>query len=133
MKSITEKALKQIKQIEKVSLNPNAKYSSANTNTKKFDIKVKVNTSDESNMGNGQNEAENIFSMFNQQTQANSLKVDVQIDEDVDEENNDTIIEDGSDTVYGQGTNPKPKDETYLSLLKGLAPSDKKIKVTINK
>ena len=40
-------------------------------------------------------------------------------------------IEESSDTVYGQGTNPKPEDETYLSLLKGTTKS--KVKVTINK
>jgi len=133
MESITEKTLKQIKQIEKVSLSPNAKYSSTNTNTKKFDVKVKVDTSDEANMGNGQNENENIFSAFNRQADVSSLTVDVQIDEDIDEDSSDAIAEDGSDTVYGQGTNPKPEDETYLNLLKKTAPSDKKIKVTIKK
>lgn len=32
------------------------------------------------------------------------------------------------DTVFGQGTNPKPEDETYLSLLKNTI----KAKVKIN-
>jgi SET domain-containing protein len=35
----------------------------------------------------------------------------------------------GSDTVFGQGTNPKPEDETYLSLLKGTTPLKAKIKI----
>ncbi len=38
-------------------------------------------------------------------------------------------IEESSDTVYGQGTNPKPEDETYLSLLKGTTKSKVKVKI----
>jgi len=34
-----------------------------------------------------------------------------------------------SDTVYGQGTNPKPEDETYLSLLKGTTTVKAKVKI----
>lgn len=34
-----------------------------------------------------------------------------------------------SDTVYGQGTNPKPEDETYLSLLKGTTMVKPKVKI----
>lgn len=36
-----------------------------------------------------------------------------------------------ADTVLGQGTNPKPQDETYLNLLKKTVAS-KKIKVKID-
>ena len=38
-------------------------------------------------------------------------------------------IEESSDTVYGQGTNPKPEDETYLSLLKKSTKPRVKVKV----
>jgi len=34
-----------------------------------------------------------------------------------------------SDTVFGQGTNPKPEDETYLSLLKGTTMVKPKVKI----
>ncbi len=34
-----------------------------------------------------------------------------------------------SDTVYGQGTAPKPEDETYLSLLKGTTVAKAKVKI----
>jgi len=34
-----------------------------------------------------------------------------------------------SDTVYGQGTPPKPEDETYLSLLKNTIKAKAKIKL----
>ena len=37
-----------------------------------------------------------------------------------------------SDTVFGQGTNPKPQDETYLNLLKGTIKPKKKIKVKVD-
>jgi hypothetical protein len=33
------------------------------------------------------------------------------------------------DTVFGQGSNPKPEDETYLSLLKGTTATKAKVKV----
>jgi hypothetical protein len=72
------------------------------------------------------------FPLFNRQSDISSLKVDVKIDEDVEEDSSDAIAEGGEDTVYGQGSNPKPKDETYLNLLKGTAMDPKKIKVRVN-
>lgn len=81
------------------------------------------------------NESSNIFSAFNQQSNISSLRVDVKIIEDVkdDDEANDKLSESGEDTVYGQGTPPNPKDETYLNLLKKTAPDSNKIKVKIKK
>lgn len=130
MKSITDKAFIEIAELEeKVSLDPNTKYSTANTNPKQVDnVKVKVDTSDEQNI----DEDENIFSTFNQSSEVNSLKVDVQIDEDSAEESSDSISEDGKDTVFGQGTNPKPEDETYLNLLKKTTPQPK-VKIKVDK
>jgi len=130
MKSITDKAFIEIAELEeKVSLDPNTKYSTTNTNPKQIDnVKVKVDTSDEQNI----DEDENIFSTFNQSSEVNSLKVDVQIDEDSAEESSDSISEDGKDTVFGQGTNPKPEDETYLNLLKKTTPQPK-VKIKVDK
>lgn len=50
----------------------------------------------------------------------NSADKNVKIDIDTSDESNLSSYkkESGSDTVYGQGTNPNPQDETYLNLLK---------------
>ena len=130
MKSITDKAFVEIVELEeKVSIDPNTKYSTVNTNPKQIDdVKVKVDNSDEQNI----DEDENIFSAFNQSSEASSLKVDVQIDEDALEEKSDTVSEDGKSTVFGQGTNPKPEDETYLNLLKKTTPRPK-VKIKVDK
>jgi hypothetical protein len=81
------------------------------------------------------NESSNIFSAFNQQSNISSFRVDVKIIEDIkdDDESNDKLSESGEDTVYGQGTPPKPEDETYLNLLKKTAPDSSKIKIKIKK
>lgn len=133
MKSIPEKALKEIELLEKVSLTPNSKYSKLNSASKKVDVEVQVDTSDEQNVDEGSD----IFTAFNQNVAANSLKVDVQIDEDFmeedeDQDSSDSISEDGKDTVFGQGTNPRPEDETYLSLLKKTTPTPK-VKIHIER
>ena len=133
MKSISEKALKEIELLEKVSLTPNSKYSTTNSNSKKVDVEVQVDTSDEQNV----DENADIFTSFNQSAAARSLKVDVQIDEDFveedeDKDSSDSLSEDGKDTVFGQGTNPNPEDETYLSLLKKTTPNPK-VKVHIER
>lgn len=81
-------------------------------------------------------ENSNIFSVFNSSSEISSMKIDVKIDEDIDENSSDSIVEGGEDTVYGQGSNPKPEDETYLNLLKKTSPSSNKkikVKVDINK
>jgi len=127
MASIIEKTIKDIEQIEeKVSVLPNTKYSTLNTNPKKVDdIEIQVDTSDEKNI----DEAD-IFSMFNQSSAANDLKVDVQVVSDEGDEGDSSIAEGGEETVMGQGSNPKPEDETYLNLLKKTTPKPKvKIKV----
>jgi hypothetical protein len=127
MKSIVKKTLNEIKQLEeKVTAQP----SITNTSEKKGKVEVQVDTSDEAN--DSYTENSDIFSMFNRSSQVNSLKVDVQIDEDIDD-SSDSIAEGGEDTVYGQGTNPKPEDETYLNLLKKTAPDPKKIKVKVER
>jgi hypothetical protein len=129
MESIVEKALKQIKQLEeRVNVMPNTKYSTANAATKQARVDIDIDTSDEANES-AHTENSNIFSAFNQHSNISSLRVDVQIDEDIEEDPDDA--EGGEDTVYGQGTPPNPKDETYLSLLKGTAPKSNKIKVKI--
>lgn len=123
--NIVEKTKRQIKQLEeKVSLTPNISTSTQNASKKKSDVEIDVDTSDERNLSN---ENSNIFSSFNSRVDASALRVDVKIDEDIEEESSDSIYEGGEDTVYGQGTNPKPEDETYLNLLKGAAPKPKKI------
>jgi hypothetical protein len=130
MESIVEKALKQIEQLEeRATVLPNTPASKLNTSGKNAKVKVQVDTSDEAN--DSYTENEDIFSAFNQQSNVSSLRVDVQIDEDVEEDPDDAIAEGGEDTVYGQGTPPNPKDETYLSLLKGTAPKSNKIKVKV--
>lgn len=76
----------------------------------------------------------NIFSAFNQQSNISSLKIDVKVVEDFqddDNQDNDKLSESGEDTVYGQGTPPKPEGETYLNLLKKTTPDSNKIKVKI--
>lgn len=124
MKSITEKALREITNLEKVTVSPNTKYSTLNAASKKADVDIQIDNSDEQNI-----DESDIFSTFNQSMGVKSIRVDVQIDEDIEEEG-DSIAEGGEDTVYGQGTNPKPEDETYLNLLKKTTPTPKvKIKV----
>ena len=125
MKLITEKTLKEIEQLEeKAAVLPNGKYSTTNTSPKQVDVKVQVDTSDEQNV----DESSDIFRAFNQSSEASSLKVDVRIDEEALEEDS---IDEGGETVFGQGTNPKPEDETYLNLLKKTAPRAKvKIKTS---
>lgn len=129
MKTIIEKTLHALSQLEKIAV----KQSTTNVaDNNKGNVEVQVDTSDESNI-----EESNIFSAFNQAAEVNSLRVDVQIDEDVmeedvDEDPTDAIAEGGEDTVYGQGTNPKPEDETYLNLLKKTTPKSK-VKITIDK
>lgn len=98
MKSIVKKTLNEIEQLEEK-------------------VKTRINKS--------YIETSDIFSAFNNTSKVNALKVDVQIDED---EGTDAIAEGGEDTVYGQGSNPKPEDETYLNLLKKTT-STKKVKV----
>lgn len=81
-------------------------------------------------------ESESIFSMFNKQATMNNLKVnvDIQIDEDVHDGNaSDSVSEGGEDTVFGQGSNPKPEDETYLGLLKKSSPKVKNVKINTGK
>lgn len=75
-------------------------------------------------------ESSDIFSMFNQQSATKALSVDVEIKTD---DETDSIIEGGEDTVYGQGTNPKPEDETYLNLLKNTSPKPKNIIIKTDK
>lgn len=129
MKSIIEKTLDAILQLEKVAVASSITNVADNNKGK---VKVQVDTSDEANI-----EESNIFSAFNQAAEVSSLKVDVQIDEDVmeedvDEDSSDSIVEGGKDTVFGQGTNPKPEDETYLNLLKKTTPTPK-VKISIDK
>jgi len=123
MESIIEKALKEIIQLEKTAV--------VDDNDKP-EVEVQVNTLDESNMS----ENDNIFSTFNRASEVSSLKINVQIDEDLAEEEeqdpSDAISEGGEDTVFGQGTNPKPEDETYLNLLKKTVP-EPKVKIHPNK
>lgn len=117
MTSLIEKTKKQIQQLAEESITPTFKNTSGK----------KLNANDEKDLSN---ESSNIFSMFNFASDLRSLKVDVTIDEDVEEETSNSISEDGKDTVYGQGTNPKPEDETYLNLLKNSTPKPKvKIKL----
>lgn len=125
MKHITEKALKEIEELqEKVSVLPNTDKSTLNASAKQASVKVQVDTSDEQNI-----DESDIFSSFNHRAEVGAMRVDVQIDEDIEEEG-DSIAEGGEDTVYGQGTNPKPEDETYLNLLKKTTPKPKvKIRV----
>ncbi len=52
-----------------------------------------------------------------------------QIDELMESVNIKPSMDESSDTVYGRGTNPKPEDETYLSLLKGTTRPKVKVKV----
>jgi hypothetical protein len=73
-----------------------------------------------------------IFSAVNQSLGASALKVDVQIDEDLEEDASDSIAEGGEETVMGQGSNPKPEDETYLNLLKKTTPRPK-VKISVKK
>jgi len=125
MKSITEKTLKEINQLERTAISGTV----ANANDKDEEglgVKVKIDTSDEKNMVES-----DIFSVFNQSAQMKSLKIDVKIDEDIEEDSSDAIAEGGEETVMGQGTNPKPEDETYLNLLKKTTPTAK-VKVKIN-
>lgn len=129
MESITEKALKEITQLEKTAVVGSKTNVGDND---KPDVEVQVDTSDESNMS----ENDNIFSTFNQASEVSSLKVDVQIDEDLaedeDQDPSDAIAEGGEDTVFGQGSNPKPEDETYLNLLKKTVP-EPKVKIKVDK
>jgi len=128
MASIIEKTLKEIEVLEKASVIPNTKYSTLNSSPKKIDVDVQVDTSDESNI-----DESDIFSTFNQASEVSSLKVDVKIDEDVEDDSGDpSVSEGGKETVFGQGTNPKPEDETYLSLLKKTTPTPK-VKIKIDK
>lgn len=130
MASIIEKALREIELLEKATANisPNVKYSSLNNGVKKSDVKVQVDTSDESNL-----DESNIFSAFNQASEVSSLRVDVKIDEDIEDDSGDpSIAEGGEETVMGQGTNPKPEDETYLNLLKKTTPKAK-VKIKVDK
>lgn len=125
MKSITEKTLKEINQLERTAISGTV----ANANDKDEEglgVKVKIDTSDDKNVAES-----NIFSVFNQSAQMKSLKIDVKIDEDIEEDSSDAIAEGGEETVMGQGTNPKPEDETYLNLLKKTTPTAK-VKVKIN-
>jgi len=61
-------------------------------------------------------------------------KVEIQIDTS-DEASisfspkSDPPQKESSDTVFGQGSNPKPEDETYLSLLKGTTSVKAKVKI----
>jgi hypothetical protein len=126
MKNLIEKTLEAISHLEKVAYNPSI-TNVADNNKPKADVKVDV--SDEANL-----DESDIFTTFNQAAEINSLKIDVHIDEDVveediDEDSDDSIVESNA-TVFGQGTNPNPEDETYLNLLKKTAPKVKvKIKV----
>lgn len=125
MKSITEKTLKEINQLERTAISGTV----ANANDKDEEglgVKVKIDTSDDKNVAEA-----DIFSVFNQSAQMKSLKIDVKIDEDIEEDSSDAIAEGGEETVMGQGTNPKPEDETYLNLLKKTTPTAK-VKVKIN-
>lgn len=115
MKSIVKKCLNEIIQLEKTA----AKGSITNVSDDKIEADVTVDTSDEKNLSH---EDVDIFNVFNQQYNMQSLDVKVEVEDD-------SITEDGKDTVFGQGTNPKPEDETYLGLLKKSIP---KPKVTIN-
>lgn len=130
MESIKEKALEEIMQLEKTAATGSITNVGDNDEA---EVEVKVDTSDEANMS----ESGDIFSVFNQSSEVNSLKVEVQIDEDfveedIDEDPSDAIAEGGEDTVYGKGTNPKPEDETYLNLLKKTTPTPK-IKIKVDK
>ena len=125
MKSITEKTLKEINQLERTAISGTV----ANSNDKDEEglgVKVKIDTSDDKNVAES-----DIFSVFNQSAQMKSLRIDVKIDEDIEEDSSDAIAEGGEETVMGQGTNPKPEDETYLNLLKKTTPTAK-VKVKIN-
>ena len=125
MKSITEKTLKEINQLERTAISGTV----ANSNDKDEEglgVKVKIDTSDDKNVAEA-----DIFSVFNQSAQMKSLRIDVKIDEDIEEDSSDAIAEGGEETVMGQGTNPKPEDETYLNLLKKTTPTAK-VKVKIN-
>jgi hypothetical protein len=129
MKTIIEKTIHKLSQLEKVAVDGSITNVADNNKGK---VTVQVDTSDESNI-----DESNIFSTFNQAQDVSSLKVDVQIEEDVveedvDEDSTDAIAEGGEDTVFGQGTNPKPEDETYLNLLKKTAPKVK-VKISIDK
>jgi len=125
MTLIIQKTKQQINQlIEKAAVNP----SVTNAAKKKIPVTVQVDTSDEQNVA--YKESSNIFSLFNRASDIASLKIDVRIDEDVEEDQNNSISEDGKDTVYGQGTPPKPEDETYLNLLKNTKATPK-VKVKI--
>lgn len=124
MESILKKTLKKITEMqEKVAVVP----STSNSDEDDAKVKVQVDNSDERNLSY---ESEDIFSMFNRPIYSNlKVKVDVAIDEDIEEDDySDAISESGEDTVYGQGSNPKPEDETYLNLLKKSSP---KVKVKI--
>jgi len=124
MTSVIEKLFKKLKKIEEKAVVLPTSNSAGTPAT----VKVQVDTSDEENTESYRNEAESIFSTFNQRSNMNSLRVDVKIEEDVEDDNeSDKISESGGDTVFGQGTNPKPEDETYLSLLKNTAPKPKKV------
>jgi len=118
-----DKARKQIDDlIEKVYIDPS--IDRPEDEDKKGKVKISVDTSDEaSTQFSPRSENEDYFYMTNKHGLPTNLKtVKVKVDSDVEE---------SSDTVYGQGTNPKPEDETYLSLLKGTTKS--KVKVTISK
>jgi len=134
MKTIIEKTIHKLSQLEKVAVDGSITNVADNNKGK---VTVQVDTSDESNLDETNIDESNIFSAFNQAQEVNSLKVDVQIEEDaieedVDEDSADAIAEGGEDTVFGQGTNPKPEDETYLNLLKKTAPKVK-VKISIDK
>jgi hypothetical protein len=122
MNSIIKKTLKEIRRLEKKAYNPSI------TNAADDEVEFEVEPSDEQNLSY---ENTDIFTAFNQSSEVNSLKVDVKIDEDNVEEG-DNVNEDGKDTVFGQGSNPNPKDETYLGLLKKSRPMPK-VKVKVKK
>ena len=127
MKSVIKKAKKQLEQLEeKFTVMPSIVKNSSD---KKAKVVVKVDASDEGN-SDTYRENSNIFTQFNNHSSMASIRVDVKIDEDIEEDSSDAIAEGGEETVYGNGSNPKPEDETYLNLLKGVT-STKKIKISV--
>lgn len=126
--SILEKAKQQIDTLsEKVRVDPSPPKDKKRKPVKNVmpHVAISVDASDEASINfSPRSENEDYFHMTNKHGLPTNLKkVDVEVDD---------VEEGASDTVYGQGTNPKPEDETYLSLLKGTQ-KPKKIKVKISK
>lgn len=121
-KEILVKTRKQIdKLIEKVFIDPPDDSGDEQDISTIPDVSIRVDTSDEASTQFSPR-TEDQFYIPNKHGIPTLKKVEVKINVDSD-------IEESSDTVYGQGTNPKPEDETYLSLLKGTTMTKAKVKI----